>query len=119
MISQINQLIGTKLSLLFSATDYNLHLNDFKNTPKSKLQDAEILVEMMMRKELIRLHPDRELTYELTDFGKQICKNGGWLLHLEKRKTFKKENKKQKNALTQPLPFWRQFSKSVQRFFKT
>lgn len=99
MIAQINLLIHTKLLLLFSATNHVLHLNEFKKTPKNKIQEAKILVEMMQGKDLIRPYLNREMLYELTEFGKQICENGGWLEHLENQK-----NEKQK-AITKTTEY--------------
>jgi hypothetical protein len=39
------------------------------------------------------------MLYELTEFGKQICENGGWLEHLENQK-----NEKQK-AITKTTEY--------------
>lgn len=89
MIAQINQLIDLNLQLLANTPDGILQLSDFKNHLGIKLQDATILAEIMQRKDLIRLHTEKELGYMLTDFGKQVCDGGGWLLHLE---NLKKEN---------------------------
>ena len=89
MIAQINQLIDLNLRLLANTTDGILQLSDFKNHHGIKLQDATILAEIMQRKDLIRLQTEKELGYMLTDFGKQICECGGWLLHLE---NLKKQN---------------------------
>ena len=82
MIAQINQLIDLNLLLLSTAPNGILQLSDFKNHLDIKLQDATILADIMQRKDLIRLQTEKELGYVLTDFGKQICDCGGWLLYL-------------------------------------
>jgi hypothetical protein len=89
MIAQINQLIDLNLLLLTNTPTGVLQLSDFKNHLGIKLQDATILADIMQRKDLIRLQPEKEFGYVLTDFGKQICDCGGWLLYLE---NLKKEN---------------------------
>lgn len=83
MIAQINALIDSKLQLLYNADNQMLPLAAFKNSGKSKLQDARILAEMKQRKALISPYPEKENHYQLTDFGRQICEEGGWIMHLE------------------------------------
>lgn len=100
MIQQINKLIEINLSLIYVSADGILHLNDFKDLHHNKLYDARNLAEIMQQKELIQPHPEKEKSYELTDFGNHVSENGGWLMHIEKFKADKLENKIQQAIQT-------------------
>lgn len=110
MIQQINKLIEINLSLLYVSAEGILHLNDFKDLQHNKLYDARNLAEIMQQKELIQPHHEKEKSYELTDFGNHVSENGGWLMHLEKFKADKLENKieetTQSNVHLKPA-FWK------------
>ncbi|WP_333601460.1 hypothetical protein [Flavobacterium sp.] len=88
MIDQINTLIEINLFLLFSSENHLLNLKDFKDEVGNKLQGAKILADIMQQKELIQPNPNEEFNYELTELGKHISENGGWLVFIKKLKKF-------------------------------
>lgn len=115
MIAQINALIDAKLLLLFEAKEA-LPLNEFKKSPKSKLQDATILAEMMLNKGLIAEDPNLDFHFKLTELGKKICENGGWLIYLEIQNALEKPI----ITTTQPEePSWKKSLKLLLTSFKT
>jgi hypothetical protein len=86
MFNQINELIETNLNLLVAAYKNMLHCKDFKDNCGNKLKNAKILADIMVQKELIILVQNEEFIYEITEFGKHISENGGWLEYLSKLK---------------------------------
>ncbi|NHM07117.1 hypothetical protein G4D82_07780 [Flavobacterium sp. CYK-4] len=112
MIAQINTLIDSKLHLLFHAENQILPLLEFKKSGKSKLQDAKILAEMMQFKGLISPYPEKENHYQLTDFGRQICEQGGWCLYLEQLQNKNSGTEIAAVALSVEKTSWKQSVKS-------
>lgn len=99
MIIRINVLINVNLNLLYNSKDNSLNLKDFKDDIGNKLQESETFARIMQKKELITPNLNEEFCYKLTEIGKQIYENGGWLEHLKnqkdvKNKTIKIEPKK-------------------------
>lgn len=92
MIDQINKLIQINLLLLFNAKHKTMVLQDFRNHEGNPLPGAKMLAEIMQQKELIKNYSEKEYCYELTELGKHIAENGGWLNHVEKMKIAKPQN---------------------------
>lgn len=86
MINRIDNLIEENLQILLKAKNNSLHLNDFKDDFGNKFQDAETFARLMQIKKLITKNTKEEFCYQLTEFGKEICENGGWLEYLKKLK---------------------------------
>lgn len=89
MITRINVLIDLNLKLLYKSKGNSLDLKDFKDDFGNRFQDAETFAGIMQKKELITLSQDGELCYKLTEIGKQVYENGGWLEHLKNPKEVK------------------------------
>lgn len=102
MIDQINKLIAINLFLLYVSEQQKLKLVEFKDEQGHQLPGAKMLADIMLQKQLVKVHESEEFTYELTQQGVEISENGGWLTHLEKIKSTnpqsqnKKQNKSQK-----------------------
>jgi predicted transcriptional regulator len=86
MITQINVLIDANLKLLYKSKDNSLNIKDFKDNLGNKFQDAETFARIMQKKELITPNLNEESCYKLTEIGRQVFENGGWLKHLENQK---------------------------------
>jgi len=86
MITQINILIDTNLKLLYKSKDNSLNIKDFRDDIGKKFQDLETFARIMQKKELITPDLKEEFCYKLTEIGKQVCENGGWLEHLKNQK---------------------------------
>lgn len=91
MIDQINMLIDINLRLLYNSKDNSLNIKDFKDNFGNKFQDAETFARIMQKKELITPNLNEESCYKLTEIGRQVYDNGGWLKHLENQKDVKNE----------------------------
>ena len=86
MITRINILIDVNLKLLYKSKGNSLNLKDFKDDIGNKFQDAETFARIMQKKELITPNLNEEFCYKLTETGKQVYENGGWLEHLKNQK---------------------------------
>lgn len=94
MITLINNLIDENLQLLSKSKDNSLNLKNFKDDHGNKLQDPKTFAKIMVNKELIDQNPNEEFCYKLTEMGKQISENGGWLNHLKTLNKIENETKK-------------------------
>lgn len=92
MIDQINQLIAINLMLLFNSKHQTIVLPDFRDNLGKPLPGAKMLAEIMQQKDLIKNFSDNEFRYELTELGKYIAENGGWLVYIERQKKVKNPN---------------------------
>lgn len=95
MITRINDLIELNLKFLYKSKDNSFNLKDFRDDLGNKFQDPETFASIMQKKKLITPNPNEEFCYKLTEIGKQVYENGGWLEHLKKQKEV--ENKTVKN----------------------
>jgi hypothetical protein len=92
MITQINILIEVNLKLLYNSKGNSLNLKDFKDDIGNKFQEAETFARIMQKKELITPNLKEEFCYKLTEIGKQVYENGGWLEHLKNQKEVKNKD---------------------------
>ena len=106
MITQINILIDVNLKLLYKSKDNSLNIKDFKDDFGNKFQDAETFAGIMQKKELITPILNEEFCYKLTEIGKQVYENGGWLEHLKKQKDVKNEIVKIEKKIVISLKSW-------------
>lgn len=83
MIDLINQLIAINLQLFYTAENNQLQLKDFRNYEGKQISGAKLLADIMQNKELIQPSATEKNTYQLTEFGNNICLFGGWEKHLE------------------------------------
>lgn len=83
MIDLINQLIAINLQLFHSAEHNQLQLKDFRDCEGRQISGAKLLADIMLNKELIQPSATEKNTYQLTEFGYNICLFGGWEKHLE------------------------------------
>lgn len=89
MITRINVLIEVNLKLLYKSKDNSLKLKDFRDDIGNKFQDPKTFASIMQKKDLIIPSPNEEYCYKLTEIGKQVYENGGWLEYLKKQKEVK------------------------------
>lgn len=86
MINRIKVLIDVNLKLLYNSKDNSLNLKDFRDDLGNKFQYPETFARIMQKKELITPDLKKEFCYKLTETGKQVYENGGWLEHLKNQK---------------------------------
>ena len=97
MIDRINNLIEVNLILLLNSKNNSLNLNDFEDDSGNKFQDAETFARLMQIKKLITNNPEEKFCFQLTEFGTEICKNGGWLEYLKTKKVVENNTEKRKS----------------------
>jgi hypothetical protein len=83
MINRINAIIEVNLELLYKAKNNLLDLNDFKDDFGKQFQDPKSFARLMQIKKLVSKHCEYENSFRLTEFGKVICENRGWLDYLK------------------------------------
>lgn len=83
MINRINTIIELNLQILNKAENNFLNLQDFKDDFGKQFQDPNAFVRLLRIKKLVTKPYEDKNCYQLTEFGKEICKNGGWLNYLK------------------------------------
>ena len=82
MFHQVNEIIEVNLQLLFSSKNQSLIFSEFKDKNGKKLVQVIEFLQLMEKKKLIEIENNM---CTLTEFGKNIVKNGGWLEYLKKK----------------------------------
>ncbi len=83
MINRINTMMEKNLELLYKSENKFLNLYHFKDDLGKKFQDPKSFARLMQIKKLISKHCEHQNSFELTEFGKEIYKNGGWLNYIK------------------------------------
>ncbi|MFY8008672.1 MAG: hypothetical protein ACOVNW_03200 [Flavobacterium sp.] len=108
MIDLINQLIAINLQLFYAAENNQLQLKDFRDCEGKQISGAKLLADIMQNKELIQPSATEKNTYQLTEFGNNICLFGGWEKHLENENklqaVLQKETAKTMNKCLKKIP---------------
>jgi len=89
MIDLINQLIAINLQLFYTSENNQLQLKNFRDCEGKQISGAKLLADIMQNKELIQPSATEKNTYQLTEFGNNICLFGGWEKHLENESRLK------------------------------
>jgi len=89
MIDLINQLIAINLQLFYTSENNQLQLKNFRDCEGKQISGAKLLADIMQNKELIQPSATKKNTYQLTEFGNNICLFGGWEKHLENESRLK------------------------------
>lgn len=82
MFHQVNEIIEVNLQLLFSSKNQSLMFSEFKDKNGKKLAEIIEFFQLMEKKKLIKIEDKRCV---LTEFGKNIVKNGGWFEYIKKK----------------------------------
>ena len=82
MFHQVNEIIEVTLQLLFSSKNQSLMFSEFKDKNGKKLVQVSEFFQLLEKKKLIEIENN---TCTLTEFGKNIVKDGGWLKYLKKK----------------------------------
>lgn len=90
MFYQIHEIININLELLFLSKNQSLKFSEFKDKNGEKLEEMIEFFQIMEKQKLIEIENNN---CNLTEFGKEIAKNGGWFNHLEKIKEIEIEKK--------------------------
>jgi transcriptional regulator of heat shock response len=83
MINRINKMIELNLQILFQSQKSCINLNDFEDDLGKKFKDAVSFARLLKIKQLVIHCPENRNCFQLTELGKQICDNGGWLKYID------------------------------------
>ena len=101
MQENINELIDINLKLLSESQGGKLFHIDFVDENSKRLKDSQRFSEILVKKGLVDLEPTKRMRGDITEYGFNIAKNGGWLNYLERKaeqeKQVKKEDKEKEN----------------------
>ena len=101
MQENINELIDINLKLLSESQGGKLFHIDFVDENSKRLKDSQRFSEILVKKGLVDLEPTKRMRCDITEYGFNIAKNGGWLNYLERKaeqeKQVKKEDKEKEN----------------------
>ena len=90
MFDNIDELIEVNMKLLYaSKSQYMMRIN-FKDEYGFNLKNSKAFAEILVKKGLIVLECNQGFRCDLTDFGKQIYENGGWMNYLQTVETASK-----------------------------
>lgn len=78
MFENIDELIEVNLRLLYTSKSQFMMRINFKDKYGFNLKNSKAFAEILDNKGLIKLEKSQEFRCDLTEFGRQIYKNGGW-----------------------------------------
>lgn len=81
----IDELIDVNLKLISETKDNNLLYVNFINEGGRPLVNSDKYALAMEKEGLIKIDPNKKWQCDLTEFGSQMIKNGGWLKFATKR----------------------------------
>ncbi len=81
----IDELIAVNLKLISETKDNNLLYVNFINEDGRPLVNSDQYALAMEKEGLIKIDPNKKWQCDLTEFGSQMIKNGGWLKFATKR----------------------------------
>lgn len=92
MFDNIDELIEVNMKLLYtSKSQYMMRIN-FKDEYGFNLKNSKAFAEILVNKGLVVLECNQGFRCDLTDFGRQIYQNGGWMHYLQTAEPFLKHN---------------------------
>ena len=107
MFHQINEIININLQLLFLSKDQTLKFSEFKDDKGKELGKIIEFFQLMENEKLVKIENNQCV---LTEFGKDIVKNGGWFEHLKKKKKEKIKTDEAKKMKLSKKPKKKSFS---------
>ncbi|PKB16971.1 hypothetical protein [Flavobacterium sp. 5] len=92
MFENIDELIEVNMKLLYaSKSQYMMRIN-FKDEYGFNLKNSKAFADVLVKKGLVILECDQGFRCDLTDLGRQIYANGGWLKYMRTVEPFSKVN---------------------------
>ena len=79
MFENIDELIEVNLKLLYASKSQFMMRINFKDECGFNLKNSKVFAEILNKKGLIKLELTQGFRCDLTDHGRQICENGGWI----------------------------------------
>jgi hypothetical protein len=92
MFDNIDELIEVNMKLLYvSKSQYMMRIN-FKDEYGFNLKNSKAFADILVKKGLVLLESNQGFRCDLTDFGRQIYQNGGWMKYLQTSEPFSEIN---------------------------
>nr|WP_315198142.1 hypothetical protein [uncultured Flavobacterium sp.] len=92
MFENVDELIEVNMKLLYaSKSQYMMRIN-FKDEYGFNLKNSKAFADILVKKGLILLESGQGFRCDLTDLGKQIYENGGWIKYTQTADPFSKIN---------------------------
>jgi hypothetical protein len=92
MFDNIDELIEVNMKLLYtSKSQYMMRIN-FKDEYGFNLKNSKAFAEILVNKGIVLLEANQGFRCDLTDLGRQIYQNGGWMNYLQTAKPFSENN---------------------------
>jgi hypothetical protein len=82
MFKNIDELIEVNLKLLYTSQSQFMMRINFKDEFGYNLKNTKEFSEILNDKGLVKLESSQEFRCDLTDFGRQVFENGGWIQYL-------------------------------------
>ena len=79
MIENIDELIEVNLKLLYASKSQFMMRINFKDEYGFNLKNSKVFAEILEHKGLVVLEENQGFRCDLTDAGRQIYENGGWI----------------------------------------
>lgn len=88
MFDNIDELIEVNMKLLYtSKSQYMMRIN-FKDEYGFNLKNSKAFAEILVKKGIVLLEDNQGFRCDLTDLGRQIYQNGGWMKYKETAERF-------------------------------
>nr|WP_315151846.1 hypothetical protein [uncultured Flavobacterium sp.] len=92
MFDNIDELIEVNLKLLYtSKSQYMMRIN-FKDEYGFNLKNSKAFADILVKKGIVLLEANQGFRCDLTDLGRQIYQNGGWMKYKESAEPFSESN---------------------------
>lgn len=92
MFDNIDELIDVNMKLLYtSKSQYMMRIN-FKDEYGFNLKNSKAFAEILVKKGLVVLECNQGFRCDLTDLGRQIYQNGGWIKYLQTAEPYSENN---------------------------
>jgi hypothetical protein len=82
MFKNIDELIEVNLKLLYTSQSQFMMRINFKDEFGYNLKNTKEFSEILNDKGLVKLESSQGFRCDLTDFGRQVFENGGWIQYL-------------------------------------
>lgn len=92
MFDNIDELIEVNMKLLYtSKSQYMMRIN-FKDEYGFNLKNSKAFADILVKKGIVFLESSQGFRCDLTDLGRQIYQNGGWIKYMRTVEPFSKIN---------------------------
>lgn len=82
MFKNIDELIDVNLKLLYTSKSQFMMRINFKDEFGYNLKNTKKFSEILDSKGLVKLEASQGFRCDLTDFGRHVFENGGWMLYI-------------------------------------